>query len=91
MANHRDSLPEKACSGIPIALFTQSRIDQSAIVINGPLEITPFPMDFQLRFIHIPGSPCLSLSFFPQVVRDQQSKPLFPVSNRFMRKNKAAL
>jgi hypothetical protein len=43
-ANDTNSLLEKLLGSIHISLFTQPRINQIAIVINGPIQITPLPM-----------------------------------------------
>ncbi|SRR6266498_529558 len=61
---------------------------QVAIPINGPIEITPFPFDVDVGFIHIPGPPCLTSSFCPQLVCQQRSKARFPVPDCLMKLEK---
>lgn len=60
MTNHSNCLFEKLLDSIPISLLTSSRIDQIPILVDRPIEITPFPVHFQVGFIHIPRGP----SFF---------------------------
>lgn len=45
MANHSTRLLEKYLGSLHIPFFAQARIHQVAICIDGPIEITPFPLD----------------------------------------------
>src|SRR5260370_34417787 len=45
MANNSERLLEKLLSCLHLSLFTQARIHQVAIGINGAIEILPFPPD----------------------------------------------
>jgi hypothetical protein len=89
MATHSNGLLKEWFCGIHISLLAQPRIHQIAIMINGSIELAPCSMDLDVRLIHIPGSPSLVPSFRPQLVRDQGSKPFFPVPNGLIGENKA--
>src|SRR5258708_16286617 len=89
MANHSDCLLEKSLSCLHISFLTQHGIHQIAIVVDSSIEITPLPVHFEIGFIDIPGFSCLAAALCPQLVRDQGSKTLFPVSNRLMREDKS--
>jgi hypothetical protein len=57
MITDLNSLLEKVLGGLHIPLFTQSRIDQITISINGPIKIAPFSVNLDVRLIDIPRSP----------------------------------
>jgi hypothetical protein len=59
-ANYSNRLLEKPLSCFPISLLAQHGINQIAIVVDSPIEITPLPMHFDGGFIDIPAFPCLS-------------------------------
>jgi hypothetical protein len=65
MTNHSNSLFEELFCRVHISLFTQPRIHEIAIRVNGPIEITPLSMDSHGGFIDLPGSSCLTVSFGP--------------------------
>jgi len=67
VTNHIDGLLEKALGCFHISLLTHHRVNQLAIPINGPREITPLPFDGDVRLINLPGSPGLSTSRGPAV------------------------
>ena len=90
ITNNGNCLLEKLLSGIQISLLAQSRINQIAISINGPLERAPLSMNLDGRLIHLPGSPGLTSSFSPPLVRNQGRKTFFPVAASLMCKHKAA-
>src|SRR5258707_5276907 len=75
MANHSNGLLKKPFGGLHIPLLAQPRIHQIATMINGSIEIAPFSVDLDVRFVHVPGSPSLTPSFYSQLVRNQGSKP----------------
>lgn len=62
MANDINRLLEKLLGRLHVPLLAQPRINQIAIPIDGPVQITPLPMHLHVRFINIPGGPCLSTS-----------------------------
>lgn len=78
VTNDSKSLLEEPLGRISIPLFTEPRINQIAIGIKSPIEIAPFPFDFEVRLIHIPGPPCLSASFDSQLLCNEWSKSRFP-------------
>src|SRR4051812_44598686 len=90
MTNHCDCLREELFCRIHISFLAQSRIDQIAVVINCPIQVTPLPMDLDVRLIYVPGCPCLTTSFCPQLICTQGRKTCFPVSHGFMDKHKAS-
>jgi hypothetical protein len=61
------------------------------VPIDGTREVTPFPLDFDIGFIDMPGVSCLSLSLFPELIRDEQRETGFPVSNGLMRQYETSL
>src|SRR5438046_2380202 len=79
MSNHLDGLLEKTLGRFHVPLLAQKRIDQIAIPIDGAVKIAPFPMHFEVRFIDVPRLPGLSSALGPQLVRQQRSKPRFPL------------
>src|SRR5437588_10841147 len=62
-----------------------------SIAIDGPIEITPFPLAVDVGFIHIPRPPCLTSSPSAQLISNERGKACFPVSNCLMRELKAPL
>ncbi len=91
VTNDSNSLREKALGGIHISLLAQHRVNQVAISINGTVKIAPFSLDVDLRFVHVPRSPCLTTSFGSQLIGDQRGKPSLPVPDCLMSELKAAL
>jgi hypothetical protein len=62
MANHPNSLLEKLFGCFHVPLLAQPRINQIAIRIDSPIQITPLPMHLKVRFVDIPGSSRLPTS-----------------------------
>jgi hypothetical protein len=90
MTNHSQSLREELLCSVHIPLFTQPRINQVPIVINGSIEVAPFSPHFDVCFINMPRFSCLTMPFCAQLICDHRGKPLLPVSNRLMGKHKAS-
>jgi hypothetical protein len=65
MTNDRNCLLEKALSCLHISFFAHQRINQIAIMIDSPIQVTPVPMHFDVRLIDVPRSSCLPTSFYP--------------------------
>ncbi len=65
MPNHSHSLLEKLFGSVHISFFAQPRINQVPIVINGPIEIAPLPLDFDRGLIDVPRFSCLAELFGP--------------------------
>jgi hypothetical protein len=65
MPNHSHSLQKKLFGCFHISFFAQPRINQVPIVINGPIEIAPLPLDFQVGLIDVPRSSGLAAPFYP--------------------------
>src|SRR5258708_9076540 len=84
MPNHSNSLLEKPLGGFHISLLAQHGINQIAIRVNGPIQITPLPMHFQVGFIHMPGFPALPMSLVSYMLYYERGKPCLPVSDRFI-------
>jgi hypothetical protein len=74
-----------------ITFLAQARINQVAVGINSAVQRTPFPFDPDVGFIYVPGPPCLSASFGPQLLCKKWSKPRFPLPNRLMREHPSSL
>jgi hypothetical protein len=91
MTNHSQSLREELLCSVHIPLFTQSRINQIAISINGLVEIAPLSLDLEIGFIDVPEFSCLVMPFDPQLICNQGRKTFFPVSNRLRCEGKAPL
>src|SRR6266702_6055049 len=91
MANDNNGLPKKPFCGGHVPLFTQQRIDHIAFPIDGTVEVTPFSIHFDVRFIYIPGSSCLPTSLRPQLLGNKGSESCFPNPDCFMCERKAAL
>src|SRR5258708_32361393 len=90
-ANHSNCLLEKSLSCLHIPLFAQHGIYQIAIVINRPVQIAPLPMNLEIRFIDVPGSPCLPIPLSSQLVRKQRGKSSFPIPDRFVGESPSTL
>src|ERR1700730_9902269 len=65
MTNHCDCLREELFCCIHISFLAQSRINEIAVVINRPIQVTPLPMDLDRGLINIPRGSCLTTSFCP--------------------------
>ncbi|BCL83769.1 hypothetical protein ccbrp13_62340 [Ktedonobacteria bacterium brp13] len=52
VANPRKSLLEELFGRLHVSLFTQPRIHQIAIPINGSVEIAPLSTTFEIRLIN---------------------------------------
>jgi hypothetical protein len=68
MANHSNRLLEKPLGCFHIPFLTQHRINETAIVIDSAIQITPFPFDFDIGFIDVSRLACLSAPFGPQLL-----------------------
>jgi hypothetical protein len=70
MADHHESLCEKALGSLHISLLTEHELNEIAIPINSTVEIAPPSMHFHIGFIHMPRDSCLpsSLSSPPLVL-----------------------
>ena len=90
VADDVDSLLEKALGRLHVSLLTQHRVHQVTIPIDCSIQITPFPFDVDVRFIHVPGPSCLPSSPSTQVICDKRGKTGFPLSDCLMRELKAA-
>jgi hypothetical protein len=88
IANSLESLAKKALGCIHISLLTEHGINQVAILINGSIQIAPLSLDPHIGFIHMPGASYLTTSFCAQVIGDEGSEPLLPISNRLMSEGK---
>jgi hypothetical protein len=91
MTNGSNRLPEKAPGRLYVSLLAQHGVHQVAISINVAIEVAPFPMHFDIGFIHVPGSPCLSIPLSTQLIRYQRNKTRFPVSHCLMCKDPTTL
>lgn len=90
VANDRKSWLEKLLGSIHVSLLTQLRINQIAVSIDGTIEVTPFPMHFEVGLIHVSGVSCLPTSLGSELIGDEGSKPRFPIPDRFMGKRETA-
>jgi hypothetical protein len=90
-ADDGESLLEKALGCLHISLLAQPRVSQVAIPIDGTIEITPFAMDTDVCFVHIPGRSGLATTLGTQLIRNEWSKTGFPVPNCLMSELEAAL
>src|SRR5436305_12026721 len=88
MANHPKSLLEELLCRLHVPLLAQHAINEIAIFIDCPIQITPLPVDFQVGFIDIPGFPSLATSLDSSLLRSEWGKPRLRVSDGFMRKRK---
>jgi len=68
MTNNSNCLLEKSLGCLHIPLLAQQRINQIAIMVDRPIEITPLPMDFEIGFVDISGFPCLPTSLDSQLI-----------------------
>jgi len=90
VADDIDSLRRSKRLAASISRFwAPHRVNQVAIPIDGSIEITPFSLDVDLGFIHIPGSSCLPSSFCPQLVCHERGKARLRVSDCLMRELEA--
>ncbi|GAC1568123.1 MAG: hypothetical protein NVS3B14_16320 [Ktedonobacteraceae bacterium] len=89
MTSDIKSLREEVLGGIHISLLTEHRVNQVAIPIDGSRERTPVPMNFDIGFIDMPGSPYLPTSLDSKLISHERGKTGFPVTNCFMGERKA--
>src|SRR5262245_40084451 len=68
LSSHLQGGLEKALGRVHITMFTQHRIDEIAISIDGAVEVCPHTSNFDVGFIHMPGAAGLSLAFSSQFV-----------------------
>lgn len=54
VTNHIDGLLEKTLGRFHISLLTDHRINQIAILIDGPIQKALFSLDLGVGFIHVP-------------------------------------
>ncbi len=52
--SHRPRRPIEGLGRRKIAGLAEPRVHEVAVSINGTVQITPLPLDFDVRFIHIP-------------------------------------
>ena len=87
--DHLDRL-EKCLHGGHVAVLAEHYVDQRARAIDGTVEITPVPVDLDVRFVHIPALARLAASASPQIFSQRRCELGFPVANRLVAKNDAA-
>jgi hypothetical protein len=49
-----DGLPEKAQSGLLVAMAGQKKINSLTFLIDSPVQACPLPFDLDVRFVHPP-------------------------------------
>jgi hypothetical protein len=76
---------------MPLLVKEQAPVPPPSYAIDSPTEIAPLSMYADVRFIDVPGCPCLSASLDPELIRDKRGKTSFPVSNGLMGELKATL
>jgi hypothetical protein len=85
VTDNSECLSEKPLGCFHIPFLAQSRINQIAIRVNGPIEVAPSSLYFEVGLIYIPGFSCLATSLCPQLVCNEWSKPRFPLPDGLMR------
>ncbi len=69
VTNDSNGLLEKALGRLQVSLLVEQGIDQIAILIDGAIEIAPFPFDVDVGFINVPGWALLAHVVSPAVAR----------------------
>jgi hypothetical protein len=83
-------IPQKAFGRIHIPVFTEHRIDEIPITINGSVEIIPGSANANVGFVAMPGPTSLSLPLGSEFVTEEWSETTFPVAHGFMSEFKAS-
>src|SRR3954451_24431474 len=91
MTNHLLGTLEEALGRLHVPMLRKHRVDQVAIPIYGPVQVTPFPVDLNVRFIRVPGPTRFASSSWAELLGDHRREACFPIPNRFMCKLKPPL
>lgn len=83
------NLLEKGFGGLYVAVLTEPDTEQIAIFIDAPIEITPFPLNLDIGFIHVPDVSERALPFGTHVLSKLSRKALAPLAHRFVSEVKA--
>jgi hypothetical protein len=70
-------------------MLAEHHVDQRAGAINGAVEITPLPVDFDVGLVNVPAAARLAPPASPQTFNQCQRKLGFPVANRLIAENDA--
>jgi hypothetical protein len=81
---------EKSLRGGHIAVLAEHHVDQRARAIDGPIEITPVPLDLDVGLVNVPASARFAASASPQAVSQRRRELGFPVANRLVAEHDAA-
>jgi hypothetical protein len=68
MTHRLERLLEKALRCIHIPFLAEHRVNQIAISINGPIEVTPLPLHFDVGFINMPNASSTSMPLGSQLI-----------------------
>src|SRR6202041_702583 len=81
---------EERLRGGHIAALAEHHVDQHAGAIDGTIEITPVPVDLDVRLINVPATAHLATSAPPQIFSHRRRELGFPVANRLVTEHDAA-
>lgn len=90
MTDRLEGLLEKVLGGVHGSLLTQHRVNEVAVLINGSIQRAPRSLDYHIGFINMPGGLSPTTSLCAQLLCDQGSKTLLPISNRLVSECKTA-
>src|SRR5687768_7256472 len=68
---HGPCRPKERLGRREIARLAQPCVDQIAVSVNGSIEVTPLPLDLEIRFIDIPAGPSDPVALFAQSLAQQ--------------------
>ena len=71
--------------------LTETHVDQTAITIDRPIEVTPATFNLEIRLIDIPADPSFASSLGPQPIGQDVSQFAFPLVHRIMAKLQPAI
>src|SRR5689334_2900289 len=74
MINRLKRLFEKPFGGIHLPFLTQQGINEIPVPVDGAIEVTPLPVDFDVGFVDVPGGSRLSPSPDTELLCQQRSK-----------------
>ena len=78
-ASDGSSRTEERLGSRLILALAQQHIDQVAVPINGPIEVDPTPLHFQIGFVAVPAPPHLPTPLPPESLAQHGSQFGFPL------------
>ena len=80
--SHHPCRPNKGLGRREIACIAEPHVHEVAVSINGTVQVIPLPLNFDLRFIHVPAGPHGPVAPPAQGLAEEPEPACFPTPVR---------